>query len=83
MRQKHSWASYGVHRFSEKTRIHLKTLGARQVTLSKIHSEDPQIFVATVQKFHIHGDLVSDFCTPAHDTHATVALSVKAAFSVI
>jgi hypothetical protein len=34
---------------SQKSRIRLKILGARRVTKSKLHTEDPQILVATVQ----------------------------------
>jgi hypothetical protein len=43
----------------QKSRSHLKILGARRVTWSKFRTEDPQILGATVQNL-----VARDFCTP-------------------
>jgi hypothetical protein len=40
-----SWI--GVKNFFEKSRGHVKILGARKVTLSEFHIEDPQILGAS------------------------------------
>jgi len=39
-----------VHKFSKKSKSHLKTLDPRRVEWSKFHSEDPQVFGAAEQK---------------------------------
>lgn len=41
----------GMNRFFPKYRINLKTLGARTVTCSNFHAEDPQMLGDIVQKF--------------------------------
>jgi hypothetical protein len=52
----------GVHRFS-KFKKPLQILGARRVTWSKVHTEDPQILGATVQNLVITATGVRDLCT--------------------
>lgn len=39
----------GLHKFSKKSGSHMKILGARSQTWNKFHTDDPQLFCATVQ----------------------------------
>jgi len=49
------WNRAGLHKLQKKNnnkpRSHLKIPGARKVTGSKFHTQDPQILGATAQKF--------------------------------
>jgi hypothetical protein len=47
----------------QKSTNHLKILSARQVTRSKFHTKDTQIFGATVQNVVWHGDQARHLCT--------------------
>jgi len=47
-----------VHKFSKKYGSHLKTISApKEATVSKLHTEDLQIWCATAKKFSHPDDL--------------------------
>ena len=48
----------------QKSRSHVKILGTKILTQSKIHTEQPQIFGATIQKLSCPGDLSLKICAP-------------------
>jgi hypothetical protein len=52
----------GVHIFPKKRNI--KIQGAARVTCCKFHTEDPQIFGATVQNVFASGELAPGICAP-------------------
>jgi hypothetical protein len=45
----HFFQMYGLTRGAQNSRRHLQIMGARMVTRSKVHTEDPQILGATVK----------------------------------
>jgi hypothetical protein len=57
-----SWRIAGVHKFFKETNSHLKLPGARSVTWSKFHPEDPQILRATVHTFVATATWRPHFC---------------------
>jgi hypothetical protein len=48
----------------QKSRNHLKIIGARRVTRSRFHTEGPQMSGTTVKKFIQPGDLAPGICAP-------------------
>jgi hypothetical protein len=51
-----------MQKIFQKSRSHLKILGARRVKWSKFHTEKPQILGVTVQNLSRHGDLAPGTC---------------------
>jgi len=49
---------------TQKSRGHLKILGARSVTWSRFHTEDTQVLGGHCTKFSYCGDLAPRFCSP-------------------
>jgi hypothetical protein len=45
-----------MYSFFQKCRSHFKILGARIVTRSKSHTEDPQVLGVSIEKFSRAGD---------------------------
>ena len=56
-------ANRGTHVF-QKSRSHLKILGDRRVTRSKVRTVDTKVFVATVQNLVATATCARNVCTP-------------------
>jgi hypothetical protein len=54
----------GGRQIFQKSRSHVKIPGTKILTQSKFHTEQPQIFGATIQKFSCPGDLSFKICAP-------------------
>jgi len=71
---KNAWGyTRGPHVF-QKSRSHLKILGARRVTCGKSHTKGPQILRATVQ--NLVSRVAQVLCTPELYFHSSICLHV-------